>query len=115
MTPPAVYTRWWDEVSACIYRAGDFRQVRWEVVPGEVLVRQRDGLSGSAFYYPGTHVVQLASAWVMHSGIVKHEMAHALLRMPGHEHPVFRAQNTCGVVSSDGGPWQPVLDTVLVE
>ncbi len=86
--PPATYETWWQRTQECSGRTGDFSAVKWFVVRGKTF----ECPSGTcvARWEPGQRIY-IASDYVNHELVVRHEMLHALLDRPGHPNPPFAA------------------------
>lgn len=108
LTPPPAYARWWQELEECTGLTGDFSTVAWEVVAGDVIPRKEQDVAG--VYWRNRRLIQLAESWVTHSGIVKHEMLHALSPVQGHGHWAYMISNPCGVTPYEYNAWAPELD-----
>ncbi len=102
LTPPAVFSQWWQEVEQCSGVTGVMTRVDWYVVPctaGEAGFKcdvTEDGLCAGEWRSP--HVISLAGpnrffgdGYLDDEWTVKHEMLHDLLGTP--EHPA--AFTTC--------------------
>lgn len=107
--PPLVYARWWAAVEACSGRARPLGAVMFYEVPGATAVPawglgvagwswQRPWKPGwaAAYYSRARDRVVLAGAYADEGDVVRHEMLHALLRVPGHPRAAFL--DRCGGV-----------------
>jgi len=82
--PPALYHDLWDSAQACTGRRGDFSQLRFFVVEGISF----DTPQGPATGWTEGTTITLASEWVDHPLVVKHELIHAL-GIDGHPYVPF--------------------------
>jgi hypothetical protein len=102
LTPPAVFSHWWQEVEQCSGATGAIDRISWYVVPctadeaGFECDVTADGLCAGEWRSP--HVIALAGpnrffpdGYADDEWTVKHEMLHDLLGTP--EHPA--AFTTC--------------------
>ena len=97
--PPAAYAEWWHQTEACSGREGDFRRVRWFVVPNADYFVV-DGRHYEGMWYSHFHYIALASAYVSYGLVVRHEMLHDLLDRVDHPPEYFR--DRCGGLVSPG-------------
>ena len=95
--PPGVYEDWWHETEACSGRQGDFRRVRWYMVPNADYFAV-DGRLYGGMWYSHFHYVVLASAFVSSAPVVRHEMLHDLLNRSDHPAEYFR-ERCAGLVT----------------
>jgi hypothetical protein len=84
--PPAVYREWWAATEACSGLSGSFDRIEWMIVPGESFECTSGRCVGH--WDPG-HKIFIASDWVEHEMVVRHEMLHELMRRSGHPDPPF--------------------------
>lgn len=113
---PAIYFKWWKEIEACSGRTGDIRRVRFNVHPNPVFVVKGLTQTGDTISIVaiGMHqytsrpfgailkmtAIVLARPYVMHEGVVKHEILHAILHQqkpPNHGHPPEYAEKCSGL------------------
>lgn len=100
LTPPAVFSQWWQEVERCSGATGAIDRVAWYVVPcteGEAGFQcdvTADGLCAGEWRSP--HAITLAGpnrffpdGYADDEWTVKHEMLHDLLGTAEHP-PAFR-------------------------
>ncbi len=96
ISPPPVFSVWWQEVQQCSGLSGDLDRVRWYVVPcepgepGFVCEATADGLCGGEWVAPHTILLGgpnkvLPGGYVEDEWTVKHEMLHDLTG--SSEHP----------------------------
>ncbi len=97
---PAEYEDWWRLAERCSGARGEFAAVGWGVVPGAETIPGTDGAVGT--YYRNRHQIILVERGTYDGHLVRHEMLHALLRVPGHPREFFVER--CGGLSSCGGP-----------
>jgi hypothetical protein len=111
LVPPPAYARWWQELEACTGMSGDFTSVQWEIVASDLIPRKEREVGG--VYFRDRRLIQLAAPYVTHSGLVKHEMLHALSPVGGHGHWAYAVHNPCGVTPHEYLAWEPVLDSEI--
>jgi hypothetical protein len=87
-TPPPEYASWWQLTERCSGREGEFRNVRWLVVPDSTYF-DVEGETVQGAYYPDGDRIVLAHGWMKNGQLVRHEMLHALLNVPGHPRDEF--------------------------
>lgn len=87
-SPPANYKAWWLRTQECSGKTGEFSEVKWFVVPGESFECPDGKCVGR--WEPGQRIY-IASTYVTHEMVVRHEMLHALLNRSGHPNPPFAA------------------------
>lgn len=88
MTAPAVYARWWSLVEACSDRSGSMSSVRWYRTPGSSFAL--NGQREAGMWRSRGNRIVIAGDAVSDGSLVRHEMLHALLRVPGHPPAQFR-------------------------
>jgi hypothetical protein len=110
LTLPPVYGRWWSMTQACSGLSGSLSDVTWYVVPNATVINS-SGDQVSGYYTVGNHTIVLAGKSLYDGGTVRHEMLHALRRLPGHPRSDFL--DKCGGVVdcatkciADAGPIQ---------
>ncbi|HEU5169533.1 MAG TPA: hypothetical protein VFU46_03285 [Gemmatimonadales bacterium] len=86
MEAPAEYRAWFARTEACSGREGDFDRIRWHVVDGESFECPSGRCVGR---WNNSHDIYIASVYVRHELVVRHEMLHELLGRPGHPDPPF--------------------------
>lgn len=117
--PPAVYQRWWAMTESCSGRTGSFSAVSWFVVPGVATIPVGNIPDAQAYWSEASNRIVMAAEDSLDGGIARHEMLHALLRVPGHPRAQFLG-NCAGVVDcaqpcvDDGGP-PPTLGANIPE
>lgn len=84
MSPPPRYGLWWSMVESCSGQSRAMSGVSWYVLPSGPLP---NGAQGS--YYDDTRSIVLSQSGVNKPGVVRHEMLHAILRVPGHPRDQF--------------------------
>jgi len=96
ITPPQDYLSWWNQTRQCSGLDGTFSQLHWYVVPGvSTIANDHDEVAG--FWLAGRRAIVLAGWYQLSPLVVRHEMLHALLRVPGHPAEYFRVR-CAGVV-----------------
>jgi len=108
-TPPVRFRLYWALTEACSGHTGDYDAVRWYIVPGVDSFDLEGQAVGAAWYGDGNKIV-FADGQQIFSGLVRHEMLHALIRVPGHPRDQFL--DRCGdivdclgqCISDAGGP-----------
>ena len=108
-TPPVRFRLYWALTEACSGHTGDYDAVRWYIVPGVDSFDLEGQVVGAAWYGAGNKIV-FADGQQIFSGLVRHEMLHALIRVPGHPRDQFL--DRCGdivdclgqCISDAGGP-----------
>jgi hypothetical protein len=93
---PAEYALWWSVAERCSGVRGDFRAVRWYVVPDARTIPGTDEAIGS--YIESGRRIVLAKGQERNGFLVRHEMLHALWRRGGHPRRLFLEQ--CGGIVS---------------
>ncbi len=89
-TPPAEYQAWWASTEACSAKVGNMRTVEWYVVPGVSTFGTSEGDKVGIRIKSGDRVsIVIAGNYVEHEMVVRHEMLHALLGVPGHPPEYF--------------------------
>jgi hypothetical protein len=107
------YALWWRLTERCASQSSDLGQISWYTVPGAGDLGSADHRSGE--YYLRSHRIVIAGRFVGDGPLVRHEMLHAILGLPGH--PAEDFQRRCGgVVACDGtclsdGGVSPPADT----
>lgn len=109
MTPPSQYGAWWTLTEQCSGRTGDPSAVQWYYVPGATSFSLEGETVNGAWYSDGNRIVIAAESYG-DGALVRHEMLHALLRVPGHPRDQFL--DHCGdivacieqCVTNAGGP-----------
>lgn len=106
--PPAIYTRWWAMTEACSGHSGDLAALRWYRAPGFVLTVNEQDAAG--YYNFSENRIVLAEAYLDDGAAVRHEMLHALLRVPGHPRAQFLGAcaslvSCTGSCITDAGRW----------
>ena len=88
--PPAIFKQYWAQVEECSGVTGDFSQVKW-MYTGSPIAVYSDGLTsyGDAMWDMASNtIVFVQSQYIVamaDSGLVRHEMLHALLHDPTHQ------------------------------
>lgn len=116
-TAPAVYARWWAMTEACSGRSGDLAAVQWFHTPGFTLSDNGQDVVG--YWNSGSNRIVLAKDYTDDGAAVRHEMLHALLRVPGHPRAQFLGVCTSlvgctGICVTDAGPWHAPSDHAVV-
>lgn len=105
---PPVYTRWWAMAESCTGVTRPLSAVSWFVIPG-VSLFQLGNQVVSGYWSAGSNRIVLAENSRLDGAVVRHEMAHALIRASGHPRSTF-LQKCAGIVSctpecvADAGP-----------
>jgi hypothetical protein len=100
LAPPARFALWWRMTEACSGVQGDLASVSWYVVPNTTTL-DLDGERVHGYWVRGANRIVLADAHRYDGPLVRHEMLHALLRVPGHPRATFLS--ACdGIVACDG-------------
>jgi hypothetical protein len=86
MEAPPEYRAWFAQTEACSGRTGDFDRIVWHVVDGESFECPSGRCVGR---WNNDHHIYIASAYLKHELVVRHEMLHDLLGRPGHPDPPF--------------------------
>lgn len=86
LDPPPVYREWWTKNQACSGLQGDFDRLRFSVVPGRSFSCSSGQCAG---HWRKDHHIFLAADWVMDEMVVRHEMLHDMIGLPGHPAPPF--------------------------
>lgn len=85
-TPPAEYRVWFAKTQACSGLEGDFDRIQWYVVDGT----EFDCPGGKCVgRWNSDHSIFISQAWTANEMVVRHEMLHDLLGVPGHPDPPF--------------------------
>ncbi len=107
-SPPPVYATWWSMTEQCSGVVRPMSRVSWVEAP-DVLLLPKVGQDIRGYWSSLSNRIVLDSSIALHGDAVRHEMLHALLRLPGHPRSAFLG--TCaGVVGctgqclSDAGP-----------
>ena len=117
MSAPAVYERWWAMTEQCSGVSGDLGAVRWYQVPGDVV--SYNGREVEGYWSSRGNVIVIAGSSVKSGENVRHEMLHALLRVPGHPRDQFLG-SCAGLVDcedsciQDAGAWSRPVGTTTV-
>ncbi len=98
--PPAVYATWWQMVQSCSSNHGELSAVSWYQVPGTPTIPFEGGGSVGGYWSEASNEIVLAGASTLDGGLVRHEMLHALVRVPGHPRAEFLAA-CAGTVECD--------------
>lgn len=86
LDPPPVYREWWVKTEACSGLSGNFDRLTWSVVDGPSFSCSSGQCAG---HWSKDHHIYLAGEWAMDEMVVRHEMLHDLIGMPGHPAPPF--------------------------
>ena len=86
LDPPPVYQEWWAKTQACSGLQGDFGRLRFSVIAGRSFPCSSGQCAG---HWRNDHHIFLASDWAMDEMVVRHEMLHDMIGMPGHPAPPF--------------------------
>lgn len=99
--PLAQYRLWWELTSQCAGVSRSFDDVQWYLVPGVSSFPTEQGDLGGAYYRDQNRIV-LAELASNTAGVVRHEMLHALLRIPVAHPPTYFQRRCAGIVNCDG-------------
>jgi hypothetical protein len=106
MSPPAVYSRWWQMTQACSGRSRDIASIEWYRTPGQSFAV--NGQQAAGLWLRNRIVI--AGDAVYEGQVVRHEMLHALLGTSGHPREAFLG--ACASIVTcltecvqDAGPW----------
>ncbi|HEY4132178.1 MAG TPA: hypothetical protein VGM50_16335 [Gemmatimonadaceae bacterium] len=108
LTPPSVYSTWWNIVQSCSGISGRMADIKWYQVQNTTFINA-DGKVATGYWSSVSNQIVLASGSVLDGGTVRHEMLHALVRSPGHPRSAF-LDKCAGIVdcsadcASDAGP-----------
>jgi hypothetical protein len=86
LDPPPVYREWWAKTEACSGLQGNFDRISWSLVEGRSFSCSSGQCAG---HWRKDHHIFLAGDWAMDEMVVRHEMLHDLIGMPGHPAPPF--------------------------
>lgn len=96
---PPQYVLWWEMTERCAARQGDLSLVDWYFVPGVeslwILGKEYHGV-----WWPNGNRVVIAEGALDRGRLVRHEMLHVLLGVPGHPRHAF-GESCAGIVSCD--------------
>ena len=107
--PPSVYATWWAMTQACAGVSSSLDRVQWYVLPRAEVVPFSGRRDVTGYWTSAGNTIVLAGAGAFSGGNVRHEMLHALLRVPGHPRGAF-LERCGGVVDcyreciADAGP-----------
>jgi len=110
---PARFALWWQMTESCSGRRGDFRAIRWYVMPGASSF-DLDGrqVVGAAI---GKNRIVLADEHRLNGSVVRHEILHTLLDVSGHPRAAFQVACggvvACGSICEAEGGGRPVPPT----
>jgi hypothetical protein len=111
-TPPPVYATWWRMTEQCAHSVRPMSRVSWVEAPPNVQLLPNEGKDIAGYYSIVSNTIVLDSAFALRGDLVRHEMLHALLRLPGHPRAAFLGE-CAGVVNcaeqclTDAGPPPP--------
>jgi hypothetical protein len=86
LEPPPVFREWFAKTEACSGLSGNFDRISWSVVEGRSFSCSSGQCAG---HWRKDHHIFLAGDWAMDEMVVRHEMLHDLIGMPGHPAPPF--------------------------
>lgn len=84
--PPEIYRAWWSRTEQCSGRTGRMTRIQWFKVPGHGFACPTGTCAGR---WEDNHSIYIAEDWLEHEMVVRHEMLHELLNVPGHPDPPF--------------------------
>ena len=96
LNPPSVYATWWAMTEACAGVTASLDRVNWYVLPGAKVVPFHGRPDVVGYWTSAGNTIVLAGAEALNGGSVRHEMLHALTRVPGHPRAEFLER--CGGV-----------------
>ncbi len=118
LTPPGIYSTWWNMVQNCSGLSGRMADIKWYQVQNTTFI-STDGKLATGYWSSASNEIVLASGSLLDGGTVRHEMLHALVRSPGHPRSAFLEQ--CGGIVdcsqdcvSDAGPLPHFNGRVLI-
>ena len=95
--PPPEYGIWWRAVEKCSERHSSLSTVEWFVTALDHLTLPSDSTRLIyAYVNVTTRRVFVAAPYVAHSGVIRHEMLHILIRNVNHPIPPFNKCRTDG-------------------
>jgi len=107
-TPPPEYRGWWDEIKACSGETGEFGDIRFFEVVGPLFVLGTEFPCGGGARCNGLweapHDISIARGHLQTERLVKHEMLHELVRIPGHPAIFEACEVTWGNANSEIAP-----------
>ena len=86
LDPPLVFQEWWDKTQACSGLQGNFDRISWSVIDGPSFACSSGQCAG---HWRKDHHIFLAGDWAADEMVVRHEMLHDLIGLPGHPSPPF--------------------------
>lgn len=119
-TPPAKYRAWWRLTESCSGVQGDLNAIRWYVLPKAGTFDLSGDTVNGAWYGDGNRIV-IADSSLSDGELVRHEMLHALIRVPKHPRDQFLGR--CGDIvacedqclADAGGPPDTSSNAVLAD
>jgi hypothetical protein len=118
LSPPPVYSTWWNMTQACSQLTGSLSAVTWYTTD-EVVHDISTGDVIAGYWVAGSNRIVLNTAVMMDGGIVRHEMLHALINHSGHPRSQFLGK-CAGTVdceracAADAGPYPTPPETPLL-
>ena len=97
MARPPQYALWWQLTERCAGRSADLERITWYVGPGATSLGPSE-VQGET--YMPSHRIVIAGNFVDIPRLVRHEMLHAILGVPGHPAQFFQ-RDCAGVVVCD--------------
>jgi len=94
--PPPVFATWWRMTEQCSGIVRPMSSVSWVEVPGNVPLLPKEAPDIHGYFSIRSSTIVLDSSVALHGDFVRHEMLHALLRVPGHSRAAFLG--ACGGV-----------------
>src|SRR6185437_15670094 len=82
--PPPVYTTWWRMTEQCSGIVRPMGSVSWVEVPGNVRLLPQRGQEIHGYWSSLSNTIVMDSSVALHGDVFRHEMLHALLRIPTH-------------------------------
>jgi hypothetical protein len=88
---PNLVAIWWSQVEGCSGLRGDVNAIRWYIVP-DAGTFEWDHSEAIGLYQEHGNRIVLASAYAFRDRNVRHEMLHALIKLPGHPPEYFKVK-----------------------
>lgn len=92
---PELTTNWWRQVEECSGMRGDLSRINFYLIP-DASTFQWEGREVIGLWMERDSRIVLAGAFAFREANVRHEMLHALIRLPGHPPEFFR--DRCGAL-----------------
>lgn len=92
---PQLTAIWWRQVEECSGRRGDLARIRFYIVP-QAQSFEWESVDAIGLWMERGNRIVLASEFAFRDRNVRHEMLHALIRLPGHPREFFKVR--CGAL-----------------